>query len=386
MQETHCLPWLRPRDTAATHGCPCVYSSASWNRGWLLVLGPCPAHPGECQTLYLGCPDSPSAAGSLCPSYRHGCHPGHLNEVSQCPPNTMSGPGLQAGLVGTGPHPPPPSQELQTLLHCPSPTGPHPSWARSFHSPRRKASLHSHCLTAGREQQAKHTQGLRVQRMGVSEPSAKAAGPCPFVSCGCTVDRQHSRHVVQWPSPHPLMNPSPSALDRHQPAAVPHPQHHHPLPSPWTWWPLGPSATCQLISVAEMRADIDVYLSGQKCDPSCPNGSCWGPGAENCQKRECDAERVGCRPPYPPSCPGSRAQVPVWPPHEPGQAQQGATCQGASSQQPTVTPPQVDPGIPSITSESSCTQSLLPHRIVPAMACLSRRSESLDLIGVVLLN
>uniref|UniRef100_A0A452TVJ1 Receptor protein-tyrosine kinase n=1 Tax=Ursus maritimus TaxID=29073 RepID=A0A452TVJ1_URSMA len=26
------------------------------------------------------------------------------------------------------------------------------------------------------------------------------------------------------------------------------------------------------------------YILGQKCDPGCPNGSCWGPGKENCQK------------------------------------------------------------------------------------------------------
>lgn len=31
-------------------------------------------------------------------------------------------------------------------------------------------------------------------------------------------------------------------------------------------------------------------VSGQKCDPSCPNGSCWGAGKENCQKRECAAD------------------------------------------------------------------------------------------------
>lgn len=27
-------------------------------------------------------------------------------------------------------------------------------------------------------------------------------------------------------------------------------------------------------------------LLGPKCDPSCPNGSCWGAGQENCQKRK----------------------------------------------------------------------------------------------------
>ncbi|KAG8522346.1 Epidermal growth factor receptor [Galemys pyrenaicus] len=53
---------------------------------------------------------------------------------------------------------------------------------------------------------------------------------------------------------------------------------------------------CNVESVQWRDIIHDVFLSNmsmdfqnnpgscQKCDPSCPNGSCWGPGKENCQK------------------------------------------------------------------------------------------------------
>ncbi|MDP1125401.1 hypothetical protein Q5O12_28180, partial [Klebsiella pneumoniae] len=38
--------------------------------------------------------------------------------------------------------------------------------------------------------------------------------------------------------------------------------------------------------LSNMSMDFQNHLgSYQKCDPSCPNVSCWGAGEENCQKR-----------------------------------------------------------------------------------------------------
>uniref|UniRef100_A0A673JRB4 Receptor protein-tyrosine kinase n=1 Tax=Sinocyclocheilus rhinocerous TaxID=307959 RepID=A0A673JRB4_9TELE len=64
--------------------------------------------------------------------------------------------------------------------------------------------------------------------------------------------------------------------------------------------------TIQWIDILNMKKSSTLPPTGKKCDPSCYNGSCWGPGPKNCQKMTkviCAEQCSGrCKGPKPIDC------------------------------------------------------------------------------------